>query len=132
MFDVLVSVEEKFSSVKLDQYTGHRPDITLLVPYFILKNYLGSSVLSGIDDQGMSFMRVSGSTKINEFYLSWDWSMPLAHTILTGWILARKIAWVINVTTSLRTIDAPLILYLLNITLNAFEVNLRLGITFRQ
>ena len=132
MFDVLVSVEEKFSSVKLDQYTGHRPDITLLVPYFILKNYLGSSVLSGIDDQGMSFMRVSGSTKINEFYLSWDWSMPLAHTILTSWVLARKIAWVINVTTSLRTIDAPLILYLLNITLNAFEVNLRLGITFRQ
>ena len=70
MFDVLVSVEEKLPSVKLDQYTGHRPDITLLVPYLILKNHLGSSVLSGIDDQGMSFMGVSGSTKINELNLS--------------------------------------------------------------
>ena len=132
MFDVLVSVEEKLPSVKFNQYTGHRPDITLLVPDLILENHLGSSVLSGIDNEGMSFMWVSGSTEINELYLSWNWSMPLANTILITWVLARKIAWVINVTTSLRTIDAPLILYLLKITLNASEVNLRLGITFRQ
>ena len=50
MFNVLISVEEKFPSVKLDQYTGHRPDITLLVPNLILKNHLWSSILSGVDN----------------------------------------------------------------------------------
>ena len=50
MFDVLVSVKEQFSCVELNQYTGHRPYITLLVPYLVLKNYLGSSVLSGVDN----------------------------------------------------------------------------------
>ena len=70
VFDVLISVEEKFPGVKLNQYTGHRPDVTLLVPYLIFEDNFGSSILSGIDNQGMSFMGVSGSTKINELYLS--------------------------------------------------------------
>ena len=114
MFDVLISVEEKLSSVKLNQYAGHRPDITLLIPYLVLKNYLGSSVLSGIDNQGMSFVGVSGSAKINQLNLCRERSMPLSHSRLAAGVLAREVAGIIDVTASLRAIDTSLILHLLS------------------
>ena len=111
MLQVLVSVKEELARVKLDHDTRHGPDVTFLVPSLVLEDNFGRAVLSSIDDSCVPLVLISCTSEVNYFDLATAHFVPLTTQLLLA--LAREIARIIVVTALLTTINAPLILYLL-------------------
>jgi hypothetical protein len=73
---VFVSIEKEFTSEKFDQDAGHRPDVALLVPAPILKDYLRCPILPSVYDQCVALVRVCGATEVDQLDLVGERLLP--------------------------------------------------------
>jgi len=82
VFVVLVSVEEQFASVELNQNAGHWPDVRGFIPSQSFKDNLRGPVLSSVNYQCVIFIMVRWAAEVNYFYIALFWLQPLIFCFL--------------------------------------------------
>ena len=129
VLQVLISVEEQLTRVELYEDAGHGPNITFLIPRQVFQDDFRRAILSSIDNEGVSFMLICRTAKIDYLDFAGGRLRP-SFASLSRSALAREVARVINLTAFLTTIYFSLILHLLQkkIDQRNFLIYLRLEI----